>query len=438
MNRIIDVNRVRWTNKVSADLIGRVFFYEDKCYRAIFKNQEHRILRLLNSDLFKELEQRGMVLPTKITDISLNDEKYGIILETRKIQNIIEPTEWSFSMILDVARFIISFEKILFEYGYALQDFHPYNVMFDFGMKMYFVDLGSIVLKECVDEKAFYLAMIQKYYRPIYMWQKTGKKQSLFYLYDNVVDDYEWNSFLRGCGESCIQNKDQTIPCDMEELEELFNTFNSEFIHKTEWGHIDWNDYQEKMFDEKGNTKDYERFKIVSEYLKQYDIRAITEIAANQGAFSQYCLDENIIDYSVAIDVDENAIDKMYNRIKRGKNKTEILCGVLDLVRPISRDHYDCSERMKNDAVIAMALTHHLCIPQGLSIESAIELIASYTKKWIIVEFMPLGMWDGSGGLDTPFYYNVDNFRYVLSKNFEILVEKKIEANRILFIGRRK
>ena len=57
------------------------------------------------------------------------------------------------------------------------------------------------------------------------------------------------------------------------------------------------------------------------------------------------------------------------------------------------------------------------------------------TKKYIIVEFMPLGLWNGETAPELPEWYTLDWFLDNLKKYFNILKIEQTEINRIAILG---
>jgi hypothetical protein len=58
-----------------------------------------------------------------------------------------------------------------------------------------------------------------------------------------------------------------------------------------------------------------------------------------------------------------------------------------------------------------------------------------YSKRYVFIEFMPLGLWNGKSAPPVPLWYNLDWHRNSFQNYFSIILEEKIEENRILFVG---
>jgi len=95
----------------------------------------------------------------------------------------------------------------------------------------------------------------------------------------------------------------------------------------------------------------------------------------------------------VSFDIDPAAVERNYRRI-RAEGETGILPLLLDLTNPspaqgwAGRERLSVEERGPADAVLALALIHHLAIGHNLPLER----VASYLVrlgKVLIIEFVP-------------------------------------------------
>jgi hypothetical protein len=59
------------------------------------------------------------------------------------------------------------------------------------------------------------------------------------------------------------------------------------------------------------------------------------------------------------------------------------------------------------------------------------------TNKYVIVEFMPLGLYSGEENVTPtlPDFYTLDWFKGVFSDHFTYIHDEKLEKNRHVFIG---
>ena len=426
----IDKNKIEWVHR-SVDRCGRVFAYGDKFYRGVYNNVNNikRIRRLFDIGLIDELVEKNLILPIEIEDgMMIDGNDFGIILSTQRIKNVINPTEWSYSMFRDAADLVIRLEKILKKYEYTLFDHHAYNVIFLPDGSCRHIDLGSYVHRDNGSDNNFVVAMEEYYFRQLFLWKKTGRHFNELLISPRRIDDKTWRILCHGLNEGGDH--------DLLRLDDIIGTIDDydEEIHTTT-DEPDWTNYDEVYFESDGKVKENTRFLLIRDQIKKYCVNSITELGCNQGAFSQYLMENGVIKHSLAVDYDEWAIDKLYRRI-RTRDELNIQTAVVNLACPICRDVAEFQDRMRNQAVIAMALVHHLCLTQGMTFDEVIRIISGFAEKYIFIEFMPRGLYSrGYGSSLMPGWYNIDEFRRALEKKCIIKCEKPVAVNRILFVG---
>ena len=172
-----------------------------------------------------------------------------------------------------------------------------------------------------------------------------------------------------------------------------------------------------------------------------YYLDANTKLAGNQGLLSKM-IEKNIpsIESIICTDYDEVALDKLYLSIKDSEYR-KIQPRIFDITRPIVPSLTLGSEdkRLESDVVVAMAITHHLLLSQNISMGCLFEYLAVLSKKYILIEFMPLGFWDSKSQSAPPIpdWYILDNFINGMKEYWNIIEQRKTAKNRILIIGKR-
>ena len=91
--------------------------------------------------------------------------------------------------------------------------------------------------------------------------------------------------------------------------------------------------------------------------------------------------------------------------------------------------------KVKSDIAVALAVTHHLLLTQKCPIDSVFKKIGQYSNRYVLIEFMPLGLWGGYYTPPIPEWYNLNWFREKFKRHFKLLIEEQTEKNRILFLG---
>lgn len=113
-----------------------------------------------------------------------------------------------------------------------------------------------------------------------------------------------------------------------------------------------------------------------------------------------------------------------------------ITTALVDVVYPLM-NYYEKPpfDRFKADAVVALALTHHLVLGQHLSIELFFEIVSKYSSRYVFIEFMPLGLWSGAPSAPLPSWYCQEWFKTAFEKYFTLHLIETLEENRVLFFG---
>lgn len=454
--RFISTEEIEWESLSVVDDVGRVFYYQGKVFRAIFPGKEKEILVMFESGMIQEVMNLKLIPNTYITEYVLDG--YTLVLEHEKISNVSYIVEWSFDMIRDAALLILKLSEVLLNYGYVLKDCHPYNILFKENHP-YYIDIGSFKknhrLLEMEEFLSYYYQILQimeenteiarsmlranhamkiknnlflilgiknKYLIDIFMYLYKFKKTFYIKLKEKIFDNKRVNKFL------------------IEKYKKLLLKMKSP--QSSKWG---W--YQDISLDSEGNIildkKRFSRFYKVLKIIDSLKIKTVLEIGGNAGAFSILLAENTDAEDIVCTDYDECSVNKLYNIIKKESRNIKYLSKISPLVFDILSIHRPVlnqtvfDKRFHKELVIAMAITHHLLLVQHVNIQCLFERFASLSGKYLIVEFMPLGLWGGNSNEipEIPKWYNVQWFKKNMKKFFNILYEEELEINRIVFLG---
>jgi hypothetical protein len=95
-------------------------------------------------------------------------------------------------------------------------------------------------------------------------------------------------------------------------------------------------------------------------------------------------------------------------------------------------------DRLRSDAVIALGVLHHLILTQRFHPREILAKIASYSREYVLVEFMPLGMWTEKKSQPPPNWYTQEWFHQIFAETFDLISVEELQKNRTLFVGRLK
>lgn len=119
--------------------------------------------------------------------------------------------------------------------------------------------------------------------------------------------------------------------------------------------------------------------------------RSIWDIGANTGEYSRVA--REITDLVVCFDVDHAAVERNYRTV-RAHGETGLLPLALDLANPSPALGWAHSERMSleergpADAILALALVHHLAIGGNVPLASVAAFLARLGRS-LVIEFVP-------------------------------------------------
>jgi len=151
-----------------------------------------------------------------------------------------------------------------------------------------------------------------------------------------------------------------------------------------------WSAYMESNSYSKDNFGLKEDF--VATFLKDNKPKQLLDVGANTGHFS--FLGAQAGAAVVAIDSDPACIGNIWR--KACETKQDVLPLVVDLARPspaLGWRNQECSSFLRRatgsfDAVFMLAVSHHLMVTERAPLEDIIDLSASLTRTWLIIEFV--------------------------------------------------
>ena len=462
---------IRFSKLSGADEVGSLFFWKDRLFRAIHREHAKKIKALFSSGLIDELVNNNLFPKSWITNYGL--QGYGLVVEHERIHPITYPREWSFSMLKDAAITVLEVSSIARKYGYQTKDANVNNIVFS-GTNPLFVDLGSFV---SVDSESrgwlAYEGFLQNYYYPMRIWQDGNAYIARRLLVGSEVDVMPHESYLLyrspalraikndiiirivklyfGYRGISLRSEDQikrrlpglagrlifrlrnnkVLPWQAFDFQSWINKIAK--INKKEY-RTTWGKYQKEYEEAYRRGIIDPRFGRIIELIEKYSINSVLELAGNRGVFAQMILDKTNVKQVICIDRDENAVDSMYLSFKNTGHP--LTPAIVDFLVPmVSLVEEPLTERFASDAVIALAVTHHLILTQHFALDYILDTIANYARKYVITEFMPMGLYDGSSKPRVPSWYTLEWFRETFQRYCRVLEEEQLDENRILFFG---
>ena len=216
-------------------------------------------------------------------------------------------------------------------------------------------------------------------------------------------------------------------------------------VARLDWrpGGTEWADYGELTSYGERAAADKER--LVAAFVREMPGRTVWDLGANTGRFSLIAAEAG--KRVVAFDIDPAAAERHFRAV-RDAGRTDILPLVADIANPspalgwAGRERRSLLERADADAILALALVHHLAITRNVPLPMLLDLFADLAP-WAIVEFVPKEDPKVQRLLatrrDVFADYDLDGFRAAAVTRFEIVREEPIaESVRVLFLLRRR
>lgn len=464
----IPLSEIRYSNLSLVD-IGRVFSWRGRLFRAISYRSTPAVRKMFEVGLVAKLVADRLLVDSWQTHYELDG--YGLVLEHERVPVPIYPREWSFSMLKDAARLILRLNDAARQFGYQTKDCNGYNVLFHRGAPIY-VDLGSLV--EVTQNNCVLLAyeeFLTSYYYPLQIWRSAGHylggkvtpRALGVLLAPEAYFRYRWPLFrllndaalvkgaktlnsLRTLGHNDLGKVRQRLPrwtlksLALIKATGLFSgpaKINRLERKIAKLGHVSgstaWSDYHDE-FNRGLMPATTDRFDRVVKKLVALKVGSVLEFAGNQGVLSRLLKQRSASIRIICTDADAVAVDKGYRLSTRAGE--DIFWAVFN---PFAYEGSPLEvapeDRFQADAVVVLALVHHLTLSLGLRLDHIFDVIGRYARRYVFIEFMPLGLYNGTFAPRVPDWYSEAWFVDAFCSKFRLLERVYLEPNRVLFIG---
>ncbi len=426
---------------------GFVVESNGEIYRLLNPQYNATYDKFMTSGLYEALVDEKIILEHEAINVTPGVEHAGKrSIRQVKIPLITYPYEWSFDMFKDAALTTLRCQELSYKYGMELQDASAYNIQFYNGHPV-LIDITSFVETNFAQWRA-YKQFCEHFLAPIaLMGKKDLRLSNLLLTYidgipldlaSSIMPKSTFGSF--GLGLHIHAHAKMNSKKTNSEPQKIGLTKNLAMIdslksciggirtnQKTEWGkYYDETNYSDKAFKSKTD--------IVSRFVNSHYPEIIIDLGANDGVFTEIASRKA---FTIALDIDQNAINKMYNKHTDGIHPL-----VGNFATPSPSIGWDNKERPgilqrlkeQDGYVLALALVHHLRITYGIPFDKQFELLAGITKR-ALIEYVSR---DDSqvkimmNGRDESIYkdYHRELFENAASKYFKISACTQIEDSK--------
>jgi hypothetical protein len=396
------------------DPSGFLFSREGVLYRQINKIYSENYDRLMSSKLYTRLVDSQLLIPHEEVSIEPEDPSLAYkIIKPERLTFISYPYEWCFSQLKDAALATLAIQKLALESGMVLKDASAYNIQFHHG-KPVLIDTLSFEIYHEGEPWVAYRQFCQHFLAPLALISHRDVRLSqLLRVYiDGIPLDLAASLLPRktryGLGlaahihmHAAAQKRYADKPVAKEQptrkisklqfmglMDSLETT-----TRKLSWkpSGTEWGDYYTASSGHYTSSAFEHKKQVVSQFLERIHPITIWDLGGNTGEFSR--LATGMGSYTIAFDIDPAAVEQNYLQVKKNKD-TLMLPLVMDFTNPSpslgwhNQERHSLLERAPADALLALALIHHLAISNNVPL----PLLAEYFQslgKWLVIEWVP-------------------------------------------------
>jgi len=392
------------------DPSGFLFQQDGIIYRQVNLVYKDDYDHLMNSGLYQALVDDKLLIPHEEVGIEPPAPKLAYrVIKPEPIHFISYPYEWCFSQLRDAALTTLKIQRKATDFGMSLRDSSAYNIQFKNGRPL-FIDTLSFGKYHEGEPWVAYRQFCQHFFAPLALmsYKDIRLSQLLSIHIDGLPLDLAARLLpcrtrlrfsllshihLHARSQKHFADKPINIGRHWMSRYALLGILNSleSAVKKLKWqpGGTEWAEYYQ---DTNYSPQAFEHKKtIVAGFLDRVRPATVWDLGANVGIFSRLASDRGIL--TVSFDVDPAAVEKNYLDCV-ARDDTSILPLVIDLTNPSPSIGWENKERMSlkergpADAVLALALVHHLAISNNVPL-SRIAGFLSDICHWLIIEFIP-------------------------------------------------
>jgi ribosomal protein L11 methylase PrmA len=410
------MNEARLDTGSYRDPSGRVFILGDRVLRTVAPRAAAEFEFVRSTGVLQSLIADGLVIAEeKVAPSELprdfNDARY--VLQHPKLPFVSYPYEWCFTALKRAALLHLDIQMRCLEQGVALSDASAYNVQF-LGPKPIFIDSLSF---RRYHEGEFWLGhrqFCEQFLNPLLLRALLGVSHNAWYrggLEGIPTADLNgilplrrklsWNVLTNVVMQASFQRAatggvtDRKIPAGarfprvamqrmLGRLRKWIAALEPARRGKTVWG--DYAGHTSYTADETERKR-----ALVTEFAASIRPPMIWDIGCNTGDYAKAALNAGA-GYAVGFDFDQGALDAAFARAER--EDLSLLPLFLDLANPspsqgwAQRERRGFGERASADAILALALVHHLAIGRNIPLDEVVAWLVGLAPNGI-VEFVP-------------------------------------------------
>ena len=399
------------------DREGRVFYRDQRVYRALSETALADWEALAGSDFFRRASADGRLIRTVPADLDPGEfdapsGSWAAALEHERLPFISYPYEWCFNQLRDAALLHLDLLTEALDEELILKDASAYNIQW-IGSRPVHIDIPSFQRWHPGEAWVGYRQFCQHFYYPLLLTSLRGVpfRPWLRGALDGITPD-ECNRllsrrdklrrgvfshvFLQSKLLAMTANSKTSLRADLRttELGKEIIKRNIRGLQKS-IGRLEikthgseWSAYDKSHSYSTDDDAAKKRF--VAEAASTRRWKRVWDLGCNTGTYSRIAAKN--ADYVVAMDGDELAIQRLYHELG-SEDGSKILPLVVNLADPSPDLGWNGAERKslvhrgRPDLILCLALIHHLAITANIPLADLIRWLASF-DAYLVVEFV--------------------------------------------------
>lgn len=394
------------------DPSGYLFVQGGVLYRRISCSYKPHYDQLRNSGLYEKLVERHMLVRHDEMDTWVPGDRGGHLdIKPERIPVISYPYEWSFSQLQDAALLTLSIMKEALSSGMVLKDASAYNIQFLRGKPIL---IDTLSFEKYVEGRPWvaYKQFCEHFLAPLAVMAlrdiRLGQllKSNLDGLPLSLVSALLPRStflkfgllahlHLHALSARYYSDKVGTATSSKTVTRDaLFAIVAS--LHRA-IASLSWDPPRSQWVRYYASEHNYapeameEKKQFVEECLDAIQPGSVIDLGANTGSFSRLAVRRGL--ETVSCDSDPGCVEISYRAV-RDSREEKLLPLLADLTNPSpavgwdNRERPAIAERVRGDAVFALALVHHLAISNNVPLVRVASYFARF-GRYLIVEFVP-------------------------------------------------
>jgi len=392
------------------DPSGFVFSHDGLVYRQINESFAAAFDQFVDSGLYQALADKGYLVSHEdvtATDVPRQAGCYKVIAP-QQLPYISYPYEWSFSQLKDAAMLTLRIQTVALKHGFVLKDASAYNIQFVEGtpwvayrqycqhflaplalMSYIDIDLGKLLVTH-IDGVPLALASKLLPTRT----RLSYALQAHIHVHAKLQSDYADAAGDSGSNSDKTDSatKANNAKLSSNGLQAIVESLAS-LVRKLEWKPpaTEWGNYYDHTNYSDDSTS--RKQELVAQLLSRIEqpLHVVHDLGANTGEYSRIAAVH--ADLVVSQDIDPVAVERNYRQVKASEPRN-VLPLLQDLFSPspaigwANEERDSFRQRGRCDALMALALVHHLAISNNTPLERIASLFAELAD-WVIIEFVP-------------------------------------------------